>query len=69
MLGTEENDTITLDLPLGQKDLGKLAGMCRESTCKTLRRLKADGIVDYRGRTMRILRPDSLKMMRCGTGD
>jgi CRP-like cAMP-binding protein len=68
MLGTEENDTITLDLPLGQRDLGKLAGMCRESTCKTLRRLKADGIVDYRGRTLRILKPDSLKMMRCGTG-
>lgn len=69
MLGTQKDDTITLDLPLGQRDLGKLAGMCRESTCKTLRRMKADGLVDYSGRRIRILRPDSLRMMRCGTGD
>lgn len=69
MLGERTGDHITLDLPLGQRDLGKLAGMCRESTCKTLRRFKAEGVVDYEGRKLRILRPDSLQMMRCGAGD
>jgi hypothetical protein len=34
-----------------------------------LRRLKADGVVDYEGRKLRILRPDTLRMMRCGAGD
>src|SRR5687767_9712549 len=69
LLGSTQGGTIALELPLGQKDLGKLAGMCRESTCKTLRRLKADGIVDYQGKKLRILRPDTLRMMRCGSGD
>ncbi|MEA2451839.1 MAG: family transcriptional regulator, cyclic receptor protein [Actinomycetota bacterium] len=69
MLGTERGQVIEMELPLGQRDLGKLAGVCRESTCKTLRKLKADGVVDYRGRRLRILRPDSLRMMRCGAGD
>jgi CRP/FNR family cyclic AMP-dependent transcriptional regulator len=69
MLGTSFGKQITVDLPLSQRDLGKLAGMCRESTCKTLRRLKAAGVVDYQGRKLRILRPDSLRKMRCGMGD
>lgn len=69
MLGTRTGDHIHLELPLGQRDLGKLAGMCRESTCKTLRRFKAQGVVDYEGRRLRILRPDTLMMMRCGAGD
>lgn len=69
LLGTMHGDTIVLELPVGQKDLGKLAGMCRESTCKTLRRLKSDGVVDYQGKKLRILRPDTLRMMRCGSGD
>lgn len=69
ILGTDRGDVIEMELPLGQRDLGKLAGVCRESTCKTLRRLKAEGVVDYQGRSLRILRPDSLRMMRCGSGD
>lgn len=68
LLGTAQGETISLELPLGQRDLGKLAGICRESTCKTLRRLKADGVLDYEGRKLRILRPDTLRMMRCGSG-
>lgn len=68
MLGTSHGEQIAMDLPLSQRDLGKLAGMCRESTCKTLRRFKADGVVDYEGRKLRILRPDTLRMMRCGAG-
>lgn len=66
MLGRTNGSTIELDLPLGQRDLGRLAGMCRESTCKTLRRMKAAGILDYQGRKLRILRPDSLRMLKCG---
>lgn len=66
MLGRPVGTGIELELPVGQRDLGKLAGMCRESACKTLRRMKSDGIVDYDGRRLRILRPNSLRMMRCG---
>jgi CRP/FNR family transcriptional regulator, cyclic AMP receptor protein len=70
MLGRRASDeSIAMELPLGQRDLGKLSGMCRESVCKTLRRLKQDGVVDYDGRKLRILRPDSLQLMRCGVGD
>ena len=69
MMGrASDDDTITLDLPLGQRELGKLSGMCRESVCKTMRKMKRDGVLDYRGRTLRILKPDSLQMMRCGAG-
>lgn len=69
MLGTTDGRVIEVELPMGQRDLGKLAGVCRESTCKTLRRFKAAGVVDYQGRKLRILRPDSLRMMRCGSGE
>jgi CRP-like cAMP-binding protein len=66
MLGHDNGRWIELELPIGQRDLGKLAGVCRESTCKTLRRMKAAGVLDYEGRSLRILRPDTLRMMRCG---
>lgn len=66
MLGHDNGLWIEMELPIGQRDLGKLAGVCRESTCKTLRRMKAAGVLDYEGRRLRILRPDTLRMMRCG---
>ena len=65
LLGRIEHGAIEMDLPLAQHDLGSLAGMCRESACKTLRRFKAQGLVDYRGRTLRLLRPDALERIRC----
>jgi CRP-like cAMP-binding protein len=68
MLAPHHTDVIEFELPVGQRDLGKLAGVCRESTNKTLRRLKAAGVLDYQGRKLRILRPDTLRMMRCGNG-
>lgn len=52
------------DLPLVQSDLASLAGMSRESACKTLRRFKERGLVDYSGRRVRILRPDVLELIR-----
>ena len=69
LIGTTDGRVIEVELPLGQRDLGRLSGVCRESTNKTLRRLKAAGVIDYKGQTLRILRPDSLQMMRCGHGD
>jgi CRP/FNR family transcriptional regulator, cyclic AMP receptor protein len=65
LLGRMNGGTIELDLPLAQSDLGRLAGMCRESACKTLRSFKAQGVVDYSGRRLRILRPDALERIKC----
>ena len=63
--GHMRSGTIEMELPLAQEDLGRLAGMCRESTCKALRRFKKAGVVDYRGRKLSILRPDVLQKIRC----
>ena len=65
LLGDEGEAGIDLEMPLAQADLGRLAGMCRESACKALARFRRDGLVDYRGRTLRILRPDALEHIRC----
>jgi CRP-like cAMP-binding protein len=64
-LGSSQGDSMEVDLPFPQRDLGGLAGMCRESACKTLSRWKSQGTVDYRGRHLRILRPDVLRRIRC----
>ena len=61
LLGTSEDGVIDVELPLPQEDLGRLAGMCRESTCKTLRSFKRAGLLDYRRRRLRIMRPDALE--------
>jgi hypothetical protein len=54
-----------MDLPLPQTDLGRLAGISRESTCKALRRLKQQGVLDYSRRgDLTILRPDILAAIR-----
>ena len=66
VVGRIESGAIALDLPLAQADIGGLAGTCRESACKTLRRLKSRGVVDYGGKRLRILRPDVLERIRCG---
>ena len=65
LMGRKGAAGIDLELPFAQEDLGRLAGMCRESACKTLRRFRAEGVLDYRGRRMRILRPDLLERLRC----
>lgn len=65
LLGNEGETGIDLEMPMAQADLGRLAGMCRESACKTLRRFRRDGLVDYEGRKLRILRPDMLEHIRC----
>jgi CRP/FNR family transcriptional regulator len=65
LLGKMHGNSIELELPFAQEELGRLAGMCRESTCKTLRRFRSQGILDYRGKRLRIFRPDSLERIRC----
>lgn len=65
MLGRQQGSAIDVELPFPQRDLGGLAGMCRESACKTLSRWKSQGTVDYQGRRLRILRPDVLYRIRC----
>ncbi len=65
LIGRQHGDYVELELPFPQRDLGGLAGMCRESACKTLRRWKSQGTVDYHGRTLRIRRPEVLRAIRC----
>lgn len=65
LLGRQRGTAIDVDLPFPQRDLGGLAGMCRESACKTLSRWKSQGTVDYEGRRLRILRPDVLHGIKC----
>lgn len=65
MLGRMNRGAIEMDLPLAQGDLGRLAGMCRESACKTLGRFRDAGLLDYQGKRLRILRPDALERIRC----
>jgi CRP-like cAMP-binding protein len=67
-LGQVGEGCVELELPLAQDDLGRLAGMSRESACKTLRHLQAAGVLAYRGRRLRILRPDALERIRCSGG-
>jgi CRP-like cAMP-binding protein len=62
--GRRRGDIVEVDLPLDQTDLGRLAGMCRESACKAIRKFRAQGLVDYHGRRLRILRPDLLEQVR-----
>lgn len=64
LLGQDQRGTIELELPLGQEDLGRLTGMSRESACKTLRAFKKQGLVDYRGRKLRILCPEALQKIK-----
>lgn len=62
--GRRRGHIVEVDLPLDQTDLGRLAGMCRESACKAIRKFRAQGLVDYQGRRLQILRPDLLEQVR-----
>lgn len=57
---------LEFDLPLVQADLASLAGMSRESACKTLRDFRSRGLLDYCGRRVRIMRPDILELIKMG---
>lgn len=66
LLGSVEAGALELDLPVPQKELGAFAGMSRELACRTLRRLQREGVLHYRARRLRIMRPDALERIRCG---
>ncbi|MFP5351344.1 MAG: Crp/Fnr family transcriptional regulator [Actinomycetota bacterium] len=65
LLGRMRSGTIEMELPLSQTEMGRLAGVCRESASKTLNRMRSKGILDYSGKTLRIYRPDMLERIRC----
>ena len=66
VVGRMRGGTIELDFALCQRDLGRLSGMSRESACRTLGRLKKEGVLDYSAGHFRIFRPDVLERIRCG---
>lgn len=66
VLGHMRSGTIEVELPLSRTDVGQLAGMCRESASKTLSSFTRHGVLEYRGKTLRIFRPDVLEKIRCG---
>lgn len=65
-LGRMRTDAIEIELPLTQAELGQLAGTSRESMCRTINSFKRRGLIEARGRKLRILRPDLLERLRCG---
>lgn len=65
LLGRRDGDAIEFEVPLAQADIAGIAGMCRESACKAIGRLRAQGVLEYRGRRLRILRPDALERLSC----
>jgi CRP/FNR family transcriptional regulator len=66
LVGQVEDGAIELGVEMPQSDLAGISGMCRESACKTLRKFRHGGMVEYHGRRLRILRPDLLERIRCG---
>lgn len=65
-MGRMKDRTIEIEMPFAQGDLAHLAGTSRESVCKTMNHLRAKGVLTYRGRRVKILRPDLLERLRCG---
>ena len=66
LVGKVEDGAIELGVEMPQTDLAGISVMCRESACKTLRKFRNGGMVEYHGRRLRILRPDLLERIRCG---
>ena len=66
LMGRMDQGVIELSVAMPQADLAGIAGMCRESACKTLQKFRRRGMVEYRGKKLRILRPDLLERVRCG---
>jgi CRP-like cAMP-binding protein len=64
--GRNTAGTIRLELPLNQSDIGELAGLSRESVCKTMRWFKSVGAAEYDTGRRLILRPEVLEAIRRG---
>ena len=63
-IGHPRGGAIEIDLPMARTDLAGLAGMCRESASKAMGALRREGVLEYRGRHIRIFRPDLLDRIR-----
>jgi CRP-like cAMP-binding protein len=63
-IGRPCGGAIEVDLPMARTDLAGLAGMCRESASKAMGVLRREGVLEFRGRHIRILRPDLLHRIR-----
>jgi CRP/FNR family transcriptional regulator, cyclic AMP receptor protein len=66
LIGKMDDGAIELSVAMPQADIAGIAGMCRESACKALKRFRHHGLVEYRDKKLRILRPDLLERVRCG---
>ena len=62
--GAGIGEPIDIRLPLAQSDIGKLAGMCRESACRALKSFQEAGAIDYRRSQLNILDPKVLEQFR-----
>ena len=62
--GAGIGEPIDIRLPLAQSDIGKLAGMCRESACRALKSFQEAGAIDYRRSQLNILDPQVLEQFR-----
>ncbi|CAN5676061.1 Crp/Fnr family transcriptional regulator [soil metagenome] len=62
--GAEAGEPIQIGLPLPQSDIGKLAGMCRESACRALKSFQEAGAIDYQRSRLSILNPQVLEQIR-----
>jgi CRP-like cAMP-binding protein len=62
--GAGLGEPIEIGLPLAQSDIGKLAGMCRESACRALKGFQEAGAIDYRRSQLSILNPQVLEEIR-----
>lgn len=65
-IGRDGSNGRYLDVPVPFSELAELAAMSRETMSKTLHRFRRDGLIDLRGRTLRIRRRDVLERIRCG---
>ncbi|WP_375496834.1 Crp/Fnr family transcriptional regulator [uncultured Jatrophihabitans sp.] len=52
--GTPVRDGVEMASPLTQEELGTWAGISRPATARALRRLREDGVVEQRGRHLRV---------------
>ncbi|HEU4489025.1 MAG TPA: Crp/Fnr family transcriptional regulator [Actinomycetota bacterium] len=61
---SEDGVPIHIGLPLAQGDIGKLAGLSRESACRALKSFREAGAVDFRRPQLKILDPEALELIR-----
>ena len=59
--GRADGDTVLLELPLTQSELGEMVGGSRQSVNQILKSFEARGFLEVRGREVAIVDLDALK--------